>query len=72
MPLPPHRQMQTDQTGSEAEIKPCGLCLRCVDACPSGALHYLNRVWSLDLRRCLFCRECATVCPNSLISQQSA
>lgn len=52
----------------DAEIRPCGLCLQCVQACPTGALQYVNRTWTIDLARCAFCRACATVCPNQLIT----
>lgn len=57
---------------TEAEILPCGSCLRCVRACPTGALQYRRRMWSLDLGRCIFCRGCASICPNSLIGCASA
>jgi ferredoxin len=56
-----------DSHGDE-EIRPCGLCLRCVAVCPTGALQYHDRIWHLDLGRCQSCRECTTICPNSLIS----
>jgi Fe-S-cluster-containing hydrogenase component 2 len=72
MPNPPHRSSVTDSEADEPEIKPCGLCLQCVHACPTGALQYHNRVWSLNLRLCVYCRDCAAVCPNSLISGLSA
>jgi len=53
---------------SEPEIQPCSQCLRCVHACPTGALHYRERLWSLDLDLCHQCGDCAAVCPNILIN----
>lgn len=51
----------------EDEIRPCSLCLACVAACPTGALRYHDRKWSLDLSLCTFCQRCTSVCPNGLI-----
>lgn len=56
----------------EPEILPCSQCLICVQMCPTGALQYHNRIWSLDLGRCIFCAECASLCPNGLISERAA
>jgi ferredoxin len=64
MPTPP-RVTARDR---DEEIRPCGLCLRCVKVCPTGALQYRERMWTLDLGRCRFCRECTAVCPNTLIA----
>lgn len=61
-PVPPANK------APDPEIRPCGLCLQCVRACPTGALSYQDKVWSLDLEYCRFCRACARVCPNGLIS----
>ncbi len=47
----------------------CGGCLECVARCPTEALSYADRVWSLDLRRCQFCGLCAEVCPNEAITE---
>lgn len=69
MRTPLRRYIVPDRSGDE-EIRPCGLCLQCVSVCPTGALQYHDRVWSLDLDRCRFCRECAYVCPNGLISDR--
>ena len=63
-PLPPNRSAPVEANG---EIPPCGLCLRCVRACPTGALEYHHRMWTLNLKRCHLCRACTAVCPNQLI-----
>jgi len=65
-------ELAPGSTDATDEIRPCGLCLRCVSACPTGALRYNDRVWSLDLRLCLFCRKCSSVCPNALIAERPA
>ncbi|HWI64326.1 MAG TPA: 4Fe-4S dicluster domain-containing protein [Symbiobacteriaceae bacterium] len=69
MRTPLRRYVVPDRNGDE-EIRPCGSCLRCVSICPTGALQYHDRVWSLDLGLCRYCRECAYVCPNSLITEE--
>lgn len=48
----------------EEERRPCGQCLVCVAACPSGALTYEGNVWRLDLSICLGCRYCLSACPR--------
>lgn len=52
----------------DSDIRPCGLCLQCVRACPTGALAYRDKVWSKNLSLCRYCQACAKACPNSLIS----
>ena len=46
----------------------CGTCMRCIDACPTGALVPLEDRWVVDSRRCLShpvpgCEICQEVCP---------
>ncbi|WP_374711305.1 4Fe-4S dicluster domain-containing protein [Symbiobacterium terraclitae] len=52
---------------TDEEIRPCHLCLRCVEACPTSALAYERPRWRLDLSLCMGCRDCTAVCPNPLI-----
>lgn len=66
----PLRRKDVPNRSGDEEVRPCGSCLRCVTICPTGALQYRDRLWSLDLERCRFCRECAFVCPNALISER--
>jgi len=43
-------------------------CTRCVEVCPTGALHVSASGPALDLGRCIFCGECAAACPADAIS----
>jgi len=42
-------------------------CARCVDICPTDALHVSTAGPELDLGRCIFCGECAAACPEDAI-----
>jgi Ni,Fe-hydrogenase III small subunit/ferredoxin len=42
-------------------------CRQCVDACPTGAISFKNKL-TIDLGRCLFCGECSMTCPERAIS----
>jgi Ni,Fe-hydrogenase III small subunit/NAD-dependent dihydropyrimidine dehydrogenase PreA subunit len=43
-------------------------CTRCIDICPTGALHLSASGPELDLGRCIFCGECEAACPGNAIS----
>lgn len=42
-------------------------CLRCVDACTSGALAYRGNELAVEPDRCIGCGTCATACPTCAI-----
>lgn len=65
------RPVLADAVEGADEIPPCNRCLRCVRACPTGALRYRDRMWKLDLSLCTFCGSCSEVCPNMLIKPPS-
>jgi len=43
-------------------------CQKCVDVCPTDALHADGARLSLDMGRCLFCTECTSTCPTGAIT----
>ena len=43
-------------------------CQKCVDVCPTDALHADGARLSLDMGRCLFCTECTAACPTGGIT----
>jgi Ni,Fe-hydrogenase III small subunit/NAD-dependent dihydropyrimidine dehydrogenase PreA subunit len=43
-------------------------CTRCVEVCPTDALHVTASGPVLDLGRCIFCGECAAACPADAIT----
>jgi len=67
----PLRFKSAPAAAADTEIQPCSLCLRCVRACPTGALKYHHRTWTLNLQICHRCGACTAVCPNQLISVPS-
>ena len=48
----------------------CSRCLRCVRACPEGALSIVNDGFVIDTGRCLgtACRRCEEACPQGTLS----
>lgn len=42
-------------------------CLRCVEACTSGALSYQDNQMKVEPDRCIGCGTCATACPTCAI-----
>ena len=47
-------------------------CLRCVEACTSGALAYRAGELLVEPERCIGCGTCATVCPTSALEASCA
>lgn len=39
----------------------------CVGACPTRAIRYAERTWTLDLGACIFCAACERACPRGAI-----
>ncbi len=39
----------------------------CVRACPTDALSFAERTWTLDVGRCVFCGDCARACPRDAL-----
>lgn len=39
-------------------------CVRCLEACPSGAVALRGNQITLDPEKCTDCRQCTAVCPN--------
>ncbi|MCD4830123.1 MAG: DUF362 domain-containing protein [Candidatus Cloacimonetes bacterium] len=42
----------------------CAACRRCIEVCPTDAIH---GDWSIDPKRCLRCLRCYDACPRGLI-----
>ena len=42
-------------------------CVKCIAACPVGALSRENGSLRLDLGKCLFCGDCEAACPSGAI-----
>ena len=40
----------------------CIGCLKCIDACPKGAISFENKSLVTDIDKCNFCAECVAVC----------
>lgn len=38
---------------SEAAVGSCGSCMRCIEACPTGAIVLADGRWGVDARRCV-------------------
>ena len=46
--------------------KGCGVCL---DVCPTGAIHLVNRVATIDANLCRECEACVQACPQGAIQR---
>ncbi|MCB2294943.1 4Fe-4S dicluster domain-containing protein [Clostridium algoriphilum] len=48
----------------------CRGCLthKCIQACPVGAIHSINRRSYIDTNKCIECGKCKTACPYNAIS----
>ncbi|NPA62073.1 MAG: dihydromethanopterin reductase (acceptor) [Methanococci archaeon] len=47
--------------------KKCICCLKCVEACPNGAIILRGKFPEIVLSKCLGCGECKRACPNGAI-----
>ena len=48
----------------------CRGCIthKCIQACPVGAIHSINRISYIDPNKCIECGKCKNVCPYNAIS----
>jgi Ni,Fe-hydrogenase III small subunit/ferredoxin len=44
-----------------------GDCRKCLESCPTGALHHSGKRITVDLGKCLFCQDCVENCPQGAI-----
>lgn len=49
----------------------CHNCLRCVRACPTNAMTYLNNSPRIEAVDCILCGKCYAACPHDAKSQKS-
>lgn len=49
----------------------CHNCLRCVRACPTNAMTYLNNEPRIEANDCILCGRCYAACPHDAKSQKS-
>lgn len=43
----------------------CHHCMRCVRACPTNAMTYINNEPVIDEEECILCGKCYAICPHS-------
>ena len=49
----------------------CHNCLRCVRACPTNAMTYLNNEPRIEANDCILCGRCYAACPHDAKTQKS-
>ncbi len=49
----------------------CHNCLRCVRACPTNAMTYINNSPRIEPNECILCGRCYTACPHDAKKQKS-
>jgi ferredoxin len=69
--IPGHRPYRSFGNPAENPQAPevssaCTTCLRCVEACPTGAISAQGPS-SIDKTKCIRCRSCARICPAKAI-----
>lgn len=49
------------------DFKKCTQCLKCVNICPSEALHLINNQIELNEEKCLACKNCINLCETKAL-----
>jgi len=58
----------------EFDYKKCTRCMKCLNACPTGAIVFVDKDEqkkkspAVNIDECIFCRFCEEVCPNGAVN----
>jgi len=55
------------EEGLRIASRHCILCLKCEEACPTGAINDNGRWMIVDRRKCIGCGDCVRACPKEVI-----